>query len=72
MALAPIFAQADGLDFVLIGTGREMLVLPEDLRRRFRALRISADTMTTGAAIHTYNVLLAEGCRVAAGLIAVD
>jgi len=41
------------------------------LRQRFRALALSVDTMPTGAAVRTYNILLAENRRVGAGLIAV-
>jgi uncharacterized protein len=35
-------------------------------------LQLSADAMPTGAAVRTFNVLLAERRRVAAALIAVD
>jgi len=45
--------------------------LPDKLRRRFRELSLSVDAMTTGAAVRTYNILLAENRRVGAGLIAV-
>jgi uncharacterized protein len=68
---APIFAQAADLDFVLIGTGHDPWVIPAALRQRFRDLHLIADTMTTGAAVRTYNVMLAERRRVAAALIAV-
>jgi uncharacterized protein len=67
-----VFALADALDFCLIGTGPEIGAIPERLRWRFRELGIQADTMSTGAAVRTYNVMLAEGRRVAAGLLAVD
>ena len=70
-AFGPVFAQAADLDLVLIGTGRELWVMPADLRQRFRDLNLIADTMTTGAAVRTYNVVLAERRRVAAALIAV-
>ena len=36
------------------------------LRARFRDAHISLDTMTTGAAVRTYNVMLMEGRRVGA------
>jgi len=71
-AFAPIFGQAANLDLVLIGTGRDIWVMPDSLRQRFRDLHLIADTMTTGAAVRTYNVVLAERRRVAAALIAVD
>jgi uncharacterized protein len=70
--LAEILAQAAELDIVLIGTGRELWVMPEPLRQQFRAQHLTADTMPTGAAVRTYNVLVAERRRVAAALIAVD
>ena len=70
--LAPIFTRAAELDLVLIGTGRDLWVMPDAMRQRFRELQLSADPMPTGAAVRTYNVLVAEGRRVAAGLIAVD
>jgi len=69
--IAPVLAQADRLDLFMIGTGREPAALPENLRLRFREAGIALDAMATGPAVHTYNILLAEGRRVGAGLIAV-
>jgi uncharacterized protein len=71
-ALLPAFERGEALDVFLIGVGREPWPMPERLRLRFRELGISADTMATGAAVRTYNVLLAENRRVGAALIAVD
>jgi uncharacterized protein len=70
-ALAPVFARAAALDVFLIGTGADLALLPQALRARFRDLSLSVDTMATGAAVRTYNILLAENRRVGAGLIAV-
>jgi len=42
------------------------------VRRRLREAGLSFDTMPTRAAASTYNVLFAEGRRVAAALIAVE
>src|SRR5258707_6743442 len=70
-ALTPVLARADQLDFFLVGAGRDPYALPPALRARFRNASLSVDGMTTGAAISTYNILLAEGRRVGAGLIAV-
>lgn len=67
-----VFAQGGRLDVFLIGAGRDPWPLPERLRARFRDLSISVDAMATGAAVRTYNILLAEDRRVGAGLIAVD
>lgn len=69
--LAPVLARAGALDFFLIGAGQDPWVLPDALRARFRELSLSVDAMATGAAVRTYNILLAENRRVGAGLIAV-
>jgi uncharacterized protein len=69
--LAPAFARADTLDFFLLGGGTDPFMLPTHLRERFRAVNLSVDTMATGPAVRTYNILLAENRRVGAGLIAV-
>jgi uncharacterized protein len=71
-ALALVFAHADDLDFFIVGTGEAPWIMPAALRQRFRDAHISADTMTTGPAVRTYNVMLMENRRVGAGLIAVD
>jgi uncharacterized protein len=70
-ALSAVFDRARSLDFFLIGAGRESWALPDDLRQRFREMTLSIDGMATGAAVRTYNILLAENRRVGAGLIAV-
>jgi uncharacterized protein len=71
-ALEQVFARAEALDVFLIGAGRDPWPIPERLRARFRDLAISADAMPTGAAVSTYNILLAENRRVGAALLAVD
>jgi uncharacterized protein len=71
-ALGLVFARADALDFFLLGTGQAPWTLPEPLRLRFREAHISVDAMTTGPAVRTYNVMLMEGRRVGAGLIAIE
>jgi len=68
----PALERADQLDFFLIGGGRDPFVLPERLRMRFREASLTVDAMATGAAVRTWNILLAEGRRVGAALIAVD
>jgi uncharacterized protein len=70
-ALALVFASASEIDHCLIGTGVNMVPLAPALRERFRAHTIVAETMATGAAVRTYNILLGERRRVAALLIAV-
>lgn len=67
----PVFAEADAIEILLVGTGSDVAFFPEALRWRFRDLKIVVDAMPTGAATRTWNVLLAEDRRVAAALIAV-
>lgn len=71
-ALSPVFDEAEEIEILLLGMGRDVAVLPETLRALFRELRIGVDVMQTGAAARTYNVLLAENRNVAAALIAVE
>ena len=67
-----LFDEADAIDILLVGMGPDLRPLPPALRAAFREAGISADPMSTGAAVRTYNVLLAEDRQVAAALIAVD
>jgi uncharacterized protein len=71
-SLAKVFAEAGAIDTLLIGTGIEIVPLGATLRERLRAEGIVAEPMSTGAAVRTFNVLLAEDRAVAAALIAVD
>jgi uncharacterized protein len=71
-ALTLVFARAANVDFFIVGTGGAPWIMPESLRTRFWEAHIAVDTMTTGPAVRTYNVMLMEGRRVGAGLIAVE
>jgi uncharacterized protein len=70
--LSGVFAAAAELDFFIIGSGPLAWRPPDELRRRFREAHVSLDAMTTGPAVRTYNVMLMEGRRVGAGLIAIE
>jgi len=71
-ALAPIIAEAEAIDVLLLGTGAQPSFIEESVRAPLAAAGIRLDAMQTGAAARTYNVLIAEDRRVAAALIAVD
>src|SRR5437016_2819850 len=71
-ALEPVFAEAADIGLFLLGVGRGAWIMPEALRARFRDLKLTVEITRTGTAVSTYNILLGEGRRVAAGLIAVD
>jgi uncharacterized protein len=70
--LAQVFAGAGDLDFFVLGTGTAPWSMPEVLCARFRDAHVSLETMATGPAVRTYNVMLMESRRVGAGLIAID
>ncbi|MBA9082445.1 uncharacterized protein GGR10_000268 [Bartonella chomelii] len=70
--ISRILEEADQIEVLLVGTGVELLRLPETLRALLREKHISTDTMSTGAAVRTFNVLLAENRAVAAVLFAVE
>jgi uncharacterized protein len=69
--LAPVLDLAARLDLFILGTGRDWWQVPAGLRALFSAHSLRWEAMPTNAAIRTYNVLVAEGRRVAAALIAV-
>lgn len=70
--LSRVFAAAADLDFFIIGSGTVLWQPSDELRSRFRQAHVSFDAMTTGPAVRTYNVMLMEGRRVGAGLIAIE
>ena len=70
-ALARVFAAAIGIDTLIIGTGTDVWMAPAALREALRRVRIGLDSMQTGPAIRTYNIMIGERRRVAAALIAV-
>lgn len=70
--MALVLSRASELDFFILGTGAASWIMPELLRARLRDTHIAVDTMTTGPAVRTYNVMLMEGRRVGAGLIAIE
>ena len=68
---ADVFAEADAIDVLLVGTGADIRPLPPALRAACRARGITVDPMSTGAAVRTYNILLAEDRRVAGDFLSV-
>jgi uncharacterized protein len=70
-SLAPLLAADPPVEILLVGCGQRLLPLSPALKAALRERGIGADPMGTGAACRTYNVLMAEGRRVAAALIPV-
>ena len=70
-SLERVFASANAIDTLIVGTGTVVWLPPKALREALRAVRVVLDPMQTGPAIRTYNIMLGERRRVAAALIAV-
>lgn len=70
-AFRQVFAEADHIDTLLVGTGADIVRLSPALRDAFRARSVVVEAMATGAAARTWNVMVGEGRRVAAALLAV-
>ena len=66
-----VFRDAAQMDFLILGTGEDITPPDRDLLDAFAANDIGLDAMNTGAAARTYNVVLGEGRRFGAALIAV-
>ncbi|MGD9658882.1 MAG: Mth938-like domain-containing protein [Methylocystis sp.] len=64
-------SESGGLDVFVVGTGQDLLPLASILRAKLRAAGVGCETMATGAAVRTYNMLVDEDRRVGALLIAV-
>lgn len=60
------------IEVLIIGTGSRGILMPPTLRQPFRDKKIAVESMDTGAACRTYNVLIAEGRLVAAALVPVS
>lgn len=71
-SLSAVVAEAERIEVLLLGTGPDMQLAPAELRSALREHGIVTEAMSTGSAVRTYNVLLAEDRAVAAALIAVD
>ncbi len=71
-SFAPILAEVDRIEVLLLGTGEAQVFLPSELRKQLSEQGLFVESMTTGAAARTYNILLAEKRAVAAALVAVE
>ncbi len=70
-AFAPVIAEAADIKVLLVGTGLDPVFLKPEILAALRAVGIGVETMQTGAAARTYNILLGENRPAAAALVAV-
>lgn len=64
-------AREDRPDMVILGTGATLRHPTAAVRQAFRAAGVGLETLDTGTACRTYNLLAGEARRVCAALIAV-
>ncbi len=67
--LGPIIEATPAVEVLVVGCGARASFIPPSRRSELRAYGLVLEVMDTGAACRTYNVLLAEGRRVAAALL---
>ena len=67
-----VFDQVEKIDFLLLGCGPHLLIPDAKIRQAFDTHDIGLEFMNTGAAVRTYNILLAEKRNIAAAVIAVE
>ena len=70
--LEPIAAFAPRIELLLVGCGPDLALFDDAVFGGLKSSGVAVETMNTGAACRTFNVLLAEDRRVASVLIAVD
>lgn len=67
----PAIQALQNFDMFLLGTGSATDRPPAKVMQHLNERNVPVEIMTTSSAVHVYNVVLAEGRRVAAALIVV-
>lgn len=67
--LAPLREAPIPTELLVLGCGARALFVPADLRAALKGAGMALEVVDTGSACRMYNVLLAEGRRVAAALV---
>ncbi|KAB1086425.1 Mth938-like domain-containing protein [Neorhizobium galegae] len=70
-SLMKVLAESNEIEVLLVGMGANLKPIPADVKAALKAKGIASDPMSTGAAVRTFNIMLAESRAVAAALIAV-
>ncbi len=66
---ADVLKHLPSIEVLVVGCGARSVFIPPAQRAAFREAGVGLEVVDTGAACRIYNVLLAEGRRVAAALI---
>lgn len=70
-SLTAVIVEMNQIDMLIVGSGEKALPQDAPFAQALRNLGINIEIMDTPSAARTYNVLFAEGRRVAAALLAV-
>ena len=70
-SLAALKESAVPIEFLVVGCGPRPVFVPPPKRAAFKAAGLALEIVDTGAACRIFNVMVAEGRRVAAALIPV-
>ena len=71
-SLKAVIIENNSVDILLVRCGANAIPPPNELNKFLRINNVALEWMTTDAACRTFNVLLAEDRRVAAGLMGVE
>lgn len=66
-----VLSASGEIDLFIVGAGKDLMPLAPALRAKLREAGVGCESMATGAAVRTYNMLIDEGRQVGALLIAV-
>lgn len=69
--VAAVLALREEIDFILMGTGANMVPVDSGFRDALESAGIGVEPMASASACRTYNVLVSEGRRVAAVMLSV-
>lgn len=69
--LSALLSAADKIDILLVGTGADIAPLPPAFQTAMDDAEIGVEIMASPTAARSYNMLLAEGRRVATALLPV-
>ena len=67
--LAPLKEAPTPTELLVVGCGPRAIFIAPDIRAAIKGAGMALEVVDTGSACRTYNVLLAEGRRVAAALV---
>jgi uncharacterized protein len=69
--LEPLVAMQGEIDVLFVGTGGEIMHIPDAFRTAVEEAGIGVETMSSPSACRTFNILLSEGRRIGLALLPV-